>query len=475
MKSPFLTLSLLLIGFCLNASNLQISHTEFQWFDDTTKTPRVKLNVSWDNAWNNDKNYDAVWLFVKFNTASGWYRHAKIAASGHRVLDSSNGIEAAFSVPEDQNGLFLYPNQKYRGKIYLTIEIMLEREPLKRVRFGDSSCDVYGIEMVYIPEGGFTLGDPGEEAMKYNAFYRSGGNGEKAGLFKIDSEEKEIEIGPEAGNLCYGVNNAEYQGDQKGTLPALFPKGYGDFYIMKYELSQGQYAAFLNSLSASYTQMRANFGGKDYYKNRGSIYFDIEKEKYVAKYPERPCNYITWDDAMAFTDWAALRPMTEFEFTKACRGPNEPIAGEFPWGSNSKGQLQRGVNRSNDLVMFNGMNESELNEENRAAFGASYYWVMDLAGSVWEKVVTIGHEKGRAFTGQHGDGYLAGLGDANVEDWPKGFDEGGYGYRGGGYYAHGRNYSEFNPHSPIAYRRYGSWAGGNRSIAYSTRMVRTSP
>ncbi len=62
----------------------------------------------------------------------------------------------------------------------------------------------------------------------------------------------------------------------------------------------------------------------------------------------------------------------------------------------------------------------------------------------------------------------------DTTSWPKGFDEGGYGYRGGGYYTHGRNYHGFNPHSPIAYRRYGAWSGGNRFIAYSTRFVRTA-
>ncbi|HMQ62939.1 MAG TPA: hypothetical protein PKE06_19815 [Flavilitoribacter sp.] len=44
---------------------------------------------------------------------------------------------------------------------------------------------------------------------------------------------------------------------------------------------------------------------------------------------------------------------------------------------------------------------------------------------------------------------------------------------GGGFYSYDRAYSEFNPHSPIAYRRFGAWAGGNRSMAYGSRFVRT--
>ena len=333
---------------------------------------------------------------------------------------------------------------------------------------------VYGIEMVYIPKGVFTLGDPSEEAEKHQAFYQSKGNGKKGGLFRITSENKPIEVGLEIEKLYYSVENAEYQGDQKGPIPSTFPKGFQAFYCMKYELTQGQYANFLNSISNDQTYHRANFGGRDYYKNRGSIYFDRQKELYLARNPNRPCNFITWDDAMAFADWAGLRPMTEFEFTKACRGPETPAPGQYPWGTTSKAKLQRGINRNNDLVMFNGMKENQLNDQNRAIFGTSYYWVMDLAGSLWEKVVTIGDEKGRAFIGNHGDERINGYGDANEDDWPKGLDQGGYGYRGGGYYYHGRNYHGFNPHSPIAFRPFGAWSGGNRSIAYSTRFVRTA-
>lgn len=49
-------------------------------------------------------------------------------------------------------------------------------------------------------------------------------------------------------------------------------------------------------------------------------------------------------------------------------------------------------------------------------------------------------------------------GEATNEDWPKSDDEkGGFGYRGGGYYEIGTEYSDFNPHSPIGFRYYGSW------------------
>ena len=128
------------------------------------------------------------------------------------------------------------------------------------------------------------------------------------------------------------------------------------------------------------------------------------------------------------------------------------------------------------MVLSGGLNESELNDSNRDRFGASYYWVMDLAGSLWERCISIGDSTGRNFKGTHGDGILASYGFASNDDWPKGSTEtAGFGFRGGGYYEHGMQYGDFNPHSPIGYRNFGAWPGGARSLAYSSRFARSSP
>ena len=177
---------------------------------------------------------------------------------------------------------------------------------------------------------------------------------------------------------------------------------------------------------------------------------------------------------MAFTDWAALRPYTELEYTKAARGPGRPIAHEMPWNTDSDAQMLRRINPNNhQMEMPKGYDESMLNNSNREQFGASYYWVMDLGGSMWEKVITLGDSVGRSFDGLHGDGNISYYGMADVDNWPSGYGESfGYGYRGGGYY--GNAYiSNFNPYSPIAYRLYGAWSGGTRNAAYGYRAART--
>jgi formylglycine-generating enzyme required for sulfatase activity len=46
---------------------------------------------------------------------------------------------------------------------------------------------------------------------------------------------------------------------------------------------------------------------------------------------ERACNWLNGGDLLAYLEWAALRPLTELEFEKIARGTDFPQKGEFPW------------------------------------------------------------------------------------------------------------------------------------------------
>jgi hypothetical protein len=47
-------------------------------------------------------------------------------------------------------------------------------------------------------------------------------------------------------------------------------------------------------------------------------------------------SYVSISDMLAYLDWSGLRPMTELEFEKLCRGAYiPPIAGEYAWGSDT--------------------------------------------------------------------------------------------------------------------------------------------
>lgn len=436
---------------------LPLSGTDLKVSASPEASGRLNVRVAWNNAWRNDRNHDAAWIFVKYRQAPDGWRHARIAPA------QADG-PAAVTVPADGAGAFVCAKAAHRGPVSWTIPLRLEAPapaPNAPVEWR-----AFGVEMVYIPEGPFWLGDPDADARRHGAFFRVPG-----AMWRVESEAA-IPVGAAAGQLNYDVQTAQYQGDRQGPIPAAFPKGFRAFYIMKYELRQGPYAEFLNHVSEGAANFRSIHGGLNYYAQRGSI--RVREGRFAADAPDRPANWVSWADGVAYADWAGLRPMTEFEFTKAARGPDDPAPGAFPWGTASKDRLKRQIVPPGDDIA--GRDESELSEATRDVFGASFYWVMDLAGSVWERAVTPAHSRGRAFEGSHGDGRLTGYGAATNPDWPKADEgEGGFGYRGGGYYEHGFNAGPFNPHSRTEWRRFGAWGEAPRSVAYGFRGVRTAP
>lgn len=443
------------------ATDLQVTDVRLDPSDSS-----IKATIHWSNAWHNSKNHDAVWLFFKAKNKRGQVNHMSFKRIQPEISESNTQLTIKLS--NDSIGVFIYASDSYRGNIQATVRIKTGGESWTALN-NLAEIQAYGIEMVYIPEGAFTLGEPGGAYLEYGGLYLSDASGELKGLVEITGEELEIPVAKKDGAMYYQAKT-HYEGDQAGIIPASFPNGYSAFYLMKYEPTQGEYVNFLNTLSSGQSQHRANFGGKGYYENRGSI--RLEDDAYIADHPTRPNNFMSWDDAMAYADWAGLRPYTELEFVKASRGPLKPSENEFPWNTTFSTQLKRVMLESGDLER---PNEKNLSESNRDVYGASYYWVMDLAGSMWERVISIGSEKGRSFVGDHGNGRITGYGFADVDDWPSGVDDSGFGYRGGGFYSWPMNFTEFNPYSPIAYRRYGGWAGGNRTVAYGTRFARTAP
>ncbi len=456
-----LTVLLLLISYFCSASDLTISKPILYV---EGKTIYSVFNLKWSNAWKNDKNHDAIWVFSKLRQKTGEAKHISVAPDGHQVINTfkGQGSNLKVEVAKDRVGLFVFPSEDYRGDIEVTLRIQLNVADFAGVNVRNSSLDIFGVEMVMIPSGSFYLGSPNQNARQLGTFYDP--NDSSNGLIKVTSENDEFEVSS-SGNLYY--NAREYEGDQKGKIPASYPKGVDSFYTMKYELLEGQYVHFLNSLPQP--EHRTIHEEKNY---SGSI--ELNEGTFSTDHPNRPCPFVSWNDATAYADWAGLRPMTEFEYTKAARGTEVPKGIDYPWGVDAKEHIQRLPDEAGNLVMLNGWDESALSDETKKYFGASYYWVMDLSGSLWERVITVGHENGRNFTGTHGDGMVSEQGNATNENWPKG-DEGygGIGFRGGGFYGYDREYHIFNPFSPIALRPYGGWHGGMRNVAYGTRFVRS--
>jgi len=186
---------------------------------------------------------------------------------------------------------------------------------------------------------------------------------------------------------------------------------------MKYEITQKQYESFVNPSLGRYsiTGSHPNF--------------------FAAK-PFVACSYLSWMDGAAYADWAGLRPMTELEFEKACRGDQAPVPNEFAWGStnityasgisndgdNNEGPINTGANcvNGNEAGVQGPLRVGcfATGSSTREQAGASYYGIMELSGNLWERAVTVGHSAGRNFTGTLGDGILSANGNATNNDWP---------------------------------------------------------
>lgn len=439
----------------------------------------VAFNINWENSWRLalagdgqgvPYNYDAAWIFVKYSTDGGTtWRHATLAnnAMAHTVLQD-NGVPAAFETTADGKGVFAFRANNGGGDIAW--------QDVK-VRWNYSSdgvssltpqtiVQVFALEMVYVPAGAFVAGDGSSHA----ALRRGAGDHSP---WPIASEDAIHVTGASAGGFYYvsGGNSDENATGASFTIPAAFPKGYQAFYVMKYEISQGQYADFLNTLTPAQAANRDITSASGYSSFRGTI--SGSHPIFEAAVPDRACNFLSFMDGAAFADWAGLRPMTELEMEKAGRGTAAAVAGEFAWGntdavaattlsgdedgtetvtttganSHFGNKTLSGGNGGNGPVrpgIFAAtVNPADAAEVQRRNAGASFYGLMELSGNLWERAVTIGNAKGRGFLGSHGDGHLndhpSFAGNATNADWP-GFSgapgEGvgsalGAGYRGG--------------------------------------------
>ena len=246
---------------------------------------------------------------------------------------------------------------------------------------------------------------------------------------------------------AYGTPSNSYS-----VLPITYPLGYKAFYCMKTEVSQQMYCEFLNTLpfgtGDTHSRYPAQFGNNRYSIKRTSSKFmcDINNNE-VGDEPNDgqwiACNYMRYTDLEAFADWAGLRPMTELEFEKACRGPRpymSAVANEYAWGNTTiiaphktTSAAANVFNRITEVLadnetpqtpncMYNGDNAAWAHigptvpgqfartGTGRQAAGATYYGILDMSGNVWELCVSVYMNTSCTHTykyDDHGDGELA--------------------------------------------------------------------
>lgn len=434
-----------------HANNIQVSNVLITGQNATNNTYQISFDVSWENSWRlstGPSNWDAAWVFVKFSKVDfDVWSHAKleltgaVAPSGSTVQVSANsdaptvGVGAFIHRSADGSGNVSWSNVQLRWNYGL--DGIADNDPVE--------VNVIAIEMVYVPQGAFYLGDGSgmigsfEDAVSGQPVLITGDNT----AYTLG--------GGTAGSI--GNNNASQGGNQSvlddfndatsRTLPAAFPMGYSAFYCMKYEMSQAQYATFLSLINS--TQATARFLGSSSVVAYSIV---LNGTRYEPDYPTNTCGYISWLDLAAYLDWSGLRPMSEAEFEKACRGTRYAVPREFAWGNpsatqvlgqgnvsnpNAEGSLyvalpQHIGNPQSQVSYRGGMLAASSVNHTREETGGSYYGIMELSGGSADQCVSMGSAAGRLYDGRHGDGVIQANGTADVVNWPV---ASGSGVRGG--------------------------------------------
>jgi uncharacterized protein (TIGR02145 family) len=388
------------------------------------------------------------------------WHHLKLLSSGHSISEGFTydvgNIDAS-----NAGGIFIMRAGQGSGNVNnQTFTIKTMRSNIGNITEEDiNENDVFlslaAIEMVYIPYGGYYLGDD-------STANRLGSN--NGGMIAVNSEDALSVYPVTAGNVGSGK-----------SLPANFPKGYKGFYCMKYEVSQDQYVSFLNNLTRAQQKARIGndldklkvgeyvFGDKLQPSYRNGICVISNPAGQPAIFgcnlnPAKPfsgeddgkciaCNYLTPADMLAYCDYACLRPMSELEYEKACRRPypQQALGGEFVWnlasgvsGLSGAGSLLNAgrINEQPSSAATNvNYNNADLGPVRSASFGtssstqtqagATFWGLMEMSGNVAELCYSINagsnFNTSNVYT-SHGNGEIntntsSGVSDVSTSIW----------------------------------------------------------
>jgi formylglycine-generating enzyme required for sulfatase activity len=532
-KLAFL-LSLLFVC-SLSANNISVTNVRTTANDGTNDFTMVEFDLSWDNSWRTSSgpsNWDAAWVFVKFQVGYKDPELTNVSSSGTTITVSStanlrvgmpvmvtsgtgdfaantvissitNGTQFEVSatptttlsnasiicsriwehatlnttagnhtfppgctleVPSDGVGVFLYRSADGSGTFSVNdVQLRWEYGTDGVADNAQVQIKVFAIELVYVPQGSFAAGSGGTENLAFTLTTINTANATTA----------------PSGTGSLGGQGGGYPTGQTAPDNVSWPNGYNAFFCMKYEISQGQYRDFLNTLTRSqqanrvtmdgtlgryaggFTWNGSSWSGSEVSNlstpaNRNGLRLVIDPGGILprtyacdlspsATLPTGvnqsddgewiAMSQLNWMDGCAYTDWAGLRPMTELEYEKACRGNQAPVANEYAWGSTSITQATSISNGgTNNETSAAGANSAVNNSggiqgplrvgvfaggaTTRDNAGATYYGLMEMSGDLWERTVTIGNTDGRSFTGVHGNGSLGANGHANATNWP---------------------------------------------------------
>lgn len=411
----------------------------------------LTFDIAWEHSWRHGSFHDAAWVFFKVRPdPAGDWQPVRLRAD--RVLNptgygQAEGTAIEFVVPDGDDGfggVFIRRAKEGSGPVAARRVSVAWDTAATRGLPADLRVPVagFGIEMVHVAEGPFLLGSGGDER---NRFHAAVADGQPQAAYLVTGRGP-IPTGRQPGRLWA----TGFTPEDGGAIPAEFPGGYAAFYCMKRSITQGNYADFLNHLPESEARKRFYPEGHGHWIDRAG---EPPNVRYSAsgKPPsqwfgrrasqrDQSCPWLSWADGAALAAWAGLRPLTELEHEKACRGLLEP----------------------------------SLKER-----GPSYFGVIDLnGGMLYERPVAAGSAAGRRFAGTHGRGT-----PQTPADWPTDLE--GVSFRGD--YLHMRDYSmvghmgvagrmkQVTTHADRRAHPLGGWRGGRTAPGGDAAMPVVKP
>ncbi|MEI6211357.1 MAG: hypothetical protein WCR06_06995 [bacterium] len=377
----------------------------------------VSFDLSWKNSWRAkwtepaDKNctgkplpvesWDAAWVFLKFRKPdTRVFSHATLSPDvAHQVKPAGAALD--MGLDDDGNkgiGVFIYRDAVGQGASDFKGVKLRWLNGSDQVDASTAVLSVHAIAMVYVPEGPFRSKSP------FVYPITMAGWTPQAFVCQLTTIET-----PDAtklgGHVNFSTNYVREASD--------WPNGYGAFYCMKYSILQGEYARFLTEVAPDLKA--ATYNGEYGYQPHNAarrysagfyglcgytIRYVADEMRYEADAPERPAKFLTDPDIHSFTAWAGLRPMSNLEYEKVCRGPRAVARDADAWAPGTCAPA------AGLASVVPSLGQPPAATTSRLTWPRPSYWgIRDLSlnGSIieWPAVVK---EDGRGYKGNHGTG-----------------------------------------------------------------------
>jgi hypothetical protein len=359
---------------------------------------QVQFDLNWGNTWKDDVNWDAVWVFMKYKDAQGLWKHCKISPTGY---DHGQGTPNIIEPTADQMGAFVRLALEGQGNFNaegLQLRWNYGADGLSSV--SGLEVRVFAIEMVYHPEGEFSVRrdriSDANDYIFYPTYYNLKAPGDKIVVVNDHITPKVFNdyVYTELSDTLRIKGDAGLDQNADGIIEnTTYPTGYYPFYLFKYEISEQQYADFLNCLT---TVQRGTLGvaGSSITESNG---------QYYASNPNHICMGATPERLLAYADWSGLRPMSFLELHKAMNGPQNPDV------ANYYGDFCTGYGDDNDFYLCTDFLMASGN------YFAGYYGVKNLWYWGLEPFIKL-NSSVYSMDG-HGNGTLSNSGLSNVATW----------------------------------------------------------